>query len=736
LGKLQPILGGAVVITAAVGASLQGDVGSVQTTSPKIEQAQPSQKVGSDQSVDLPYLEKQIAEAEAKAVEKQKAAENAEALVAAKQKEEAELTKKLEEAEKNAAAAFEKAAVEKTAAAEKAAAEETAAAEKAAAEKAAAAEQTAAAEKAAAEETAAAEKAATEKVAAETTLEKAAAEAKAATEKKQADLAEQLAADEKAKAPAPFVNQIMFGEKKLATTQEPAGLFFSFGDDDGLATAAAAVAAVAVLAAAAAAATGAAGKLGERESGASKSPPADTSKPKVVEGDSYVDALTGGVPIEIPTASTTKPASETKPTPVEVKPPPAAAKAESAPAPAAEISGAAVSSYMDNLSGPATAGPKKSYSPFGKSTAKPTSNGSYFDSLVSGGSSSDSSSSPSSTSSSASSAATGGTETTTKPPEGAYLEALSVASSIPAKKSYSPFGGSKPKAVAGSDSLYAPPASTRPPVESSTPPSATSSAPVETKSPPESSSASGGSYLEVLGGSAAAAPVKKSYSPFGSKPFAASSSDSLYAPPATTSAPVQPVESSTPSAETSSASGGSYLEALGGSAAVSPVKKSYSPFGSKPFAASSSDSLYAPPATTSAPVQPVRSSTSSAETNSASGGSYLEALGGSAAVAPVKKSYSPFGSKPFAASSSDSLYAPPSTQPESNSANGETNGEAVNGGNGASEASYLSDPSSADTPVVKTSFSPFGDTTAPGSAGAPAPVKKSFSPFGSKPWKP
>ena len=233
----------------------------------------------------------------------------------------------------------------------------------------------------------------------------------------------------------------------------------------------------------------------------------------------------------------------------------------------------------------------------------------------------------------------------------------------PAKKSYSPFGGTKPFAPAA-DPLYCPPGTS-------------SSAPNESFSEHAETDGAGlGSYLDVLGGTGSAS-MKKSYSPFGgSKPVAAASADSWYSPPATEPYAVDGSQSEsyafTEHAEPNGAGLGSYHDILGGTGSVS-MKKSYSPFGgSKPVAAASADSWYSPPATeSSAPVESIpvddshdatyESVTEPVETNVARLGSKLEVLGGSGFVS-MKKSYSPFGgSKPVAAGPANPLYSPPAT---------------------------------------------------------------------------
>ena len=154
---------------------------------------------------------------------------------------------------------------------------------------------------------------------------------------------------------------------------------------------------------------------------------------------------------------------------------------------------------------------------------------------------------------------------------------------------------------------------------------------------------------------ASAAPAKKSYSPFGSKPKAAASSDYLYGAPTSSLPP--PVDSTPPQTESPPA-----LANIPGPGSAAPVKKSFSPFGRKP-AAAGNDGLYTPSSTAgtvsdNSPVGPIVSEPvpeiPAMDASSINDGGNAA----STAASSRKKSYSPFGSKPMAATN-DSLYSAP-----------------------------------------------------------------------------
>lgn len=697
---LAPLLGGAIAVTAAAGSFF----GNSQVTPPPPAATQ----------IVTP---KMIRQAEAKAAQKQNELKKIDKLVVLKQKEEAELAKKLEAA----ASAAEKIAAEENAA-ERAAAEKAAeeakaieikarieaeraerarieAAERVEAEKAAGERE--AAERAAVEAKAAEEKARIEAEKAQNArieAEKAeaerfailkqqeeaefakkiqVAEVEARAAKEAAFRAQEKAAAEAAiaaaakarpspvnEAKSPYVGKLLSGKTTTSTaSRESAGLSNTFGVNPVMIGAGVAITAVGIIAA-----TSIAKDEGSEPESASDMPssvPAKGSPPQTASFDAdvsaYKDALSGTKPVQ------------------------------SVPPPASEISGAAVSSYFENISG----------------------------------------------------------------------------SSNTVKKSYSPFGGGKPQAASRSDSLYAPPSSG----------TTTQSYPVESSTPSagDAPNTAGGSYLDALGGNAA--PLKKSYSPFGAKPKAASS-DSLYAPPThSSSTPKQPVDTSSPpvAAEAADTANGNYMDALGGSAA--PAKKSFSPFGgAKPQAASGSDSLYAPP-TASAPAQatsgsPLNGSGGSkkepfspfgkhrktaatsptANAPVAPNSSYMDVLGGGADAAQVRKSFSPFGTKPKASAPLDSSppqatagisyvdslggapgaqvtksFSPFGAKPKAAPASLPAESNGINGVNGASPVNGFEDAESYETSLQGSFYTSRAPVTS-SNAG-----KKSFDPFGSKP---
>jgi hypothetical protein len=230
-------------------------------------------------------------------------------------------------------------------------------------------------------------------------------------------------------------------------------------------------------------------------------------------------------------------------------------------------------------------------------------------------------------------------------------------------KSYSPFGGAKPQATAGSDSLYAPP------------PSASKPAAVAKPAPQKASARIAATVAKLANTSPPPTPPQSKQSPI---------------PAPVETKPITPVQSTagtvppTPPAEPSSSQqpdyaigGASYMDTLGGSSGAPVVNKSYSPFGTMPpQAPASSNFLYASPVNGSRSPPDTPLDTSSAvplqepivpSTPVTDGASYTDFIGSTGSASPVKSSYSPFGSNPKAPPSADSLYAPPPTPQESQS---------------------------------------------------------------------
>jgi len=359
-------------------------------------------------------------------------------------------------------------------------------------------------------------------------------------------------------------------------------------------------------------------------------------------------------------------------------------------------------STIENLS--VAAMPKKSYSPFGGGKPKAVANDSLYSPPASGSTMSD----------------IADTEPSFEPVEPTTFQDASdvTSSSTFPKKSYSPFGGGKPRAVAN-DSLYSPPASA-----STFPDASEIETPVEPVEPTTFSGASGVTP--------SAAYPKSSYSPFGRGKPTAATSDPLYSPPASysepesTSSTTDMVENYSPASSMESDISSfhdSNLGTIGGASDFespatyeptipspevpsfaqnsSPVKKSYSPFGQKPYVATD-DSLYGPP-TMDGPSASVEYDTPEIEptasfTNDSSS---------------PPKNYSPFGAKPFAPSD-DSLYSPPSEEQYDASSNVE--GSLPFAASGLDDSPGITGP---ETTAFRTS-SP----------------KKSFSPFGIKPQAP
>mmetsp|Transcript_2860 Transcript_2860/g.6308 ORF Transcript_2860/g.6308 Transcript_2860/m.6308 type:complete len:942 (-) Transcript_2860:438-3263(-) len=237
--------------------------------------------------------------------------------------------------------------------------------------------------------------------------------------------------------------------------------------------------------------------------------------------------------------------------------------------------------------------------------------------------------------------------------DGNYLEALGGGSGSSPKKSYSPFGSKKPAAPSAA-SLYAPPGG------GGTGDSADSVSSFSFTNQDTVSSMSNWSPPIPPAGSLSSKMKPSAYSPFGGgkKPVAALGGDTLYAPPSSIEA-VDSLSSSSPSSSKvapSSTAGDTMFftngpavngdaEQLGeGTNDVYENTKWYEYEANSDSSSSNGD--YAVQPTTAGDPIPYTSMPGSS-------------FGGAAVVKP--SSYSPFGSKPKASSSSnDSLYGPPS----------------------------------------------------------------------------
>eukprot|EP00537_Pseudo-nitzschia_pungens_P013439 CAMPEP_0172387404 /NCGR_PEP_ID=MMETSP1061-20121228/4714_1 /TAXON_ID=37318 /ORGANISM="Pseudo-nitzschia pungens, Strain cf. pungens" /LENGTH=1072 /DNA_ID=CAMNT_0013117021 /DNA_START=161 /DNA_END=3379 /DNA_ORIENTATION=+ len=263
--------------------------------------------------------------------------------------------------------------------------------------------------------------------------------------------------------------------------------------------------------------------------------------------------------------------------------------------------------------------------------------------------------------------------------------------SIPAppKKSYSPFGGGKPKAV-GNDSLYAPPAS--------------QASAVDTSFDAPAVDASAGAPEQIYSNDAIPDAVpKKSYSPFGGGKPKAVGNDSLYAPPANIIPTFEDTtDSGIPASDASFST--SFQEELTSDDSTPltnvspPIPKSYSPFGGRKPMAATNDPLYRPmtPQTSSEGYDDYSSLGDEPSVASP------DPMAFSAEVSPSPpRNYSPFGgAKPFA-SYDDSLYSPPSDDTFD-----------------VDEALPRAETDILQTPPVKKSYSPFGlKPQAPGDRG-------------------
>ncbi|KAG7343482.1 cell envelope integrity inner membrane protein TolA [Nitzschia inconspicua] len=249
----------------------------------------------------------------------------------------------------------------------------------------------------------------------------------------------------------------------------------------------------------------------------------------------------------------------------------------------------------------------------------------------------------------------------------------------------------------------------------------------------------------TTGGGGSAVP-KKSYSPFGRKPMAATK-DSLYSPPSSSeqiSTPLPPVASDTLPPITN----------VPGPGATAPMKQSFSPFGRKPVAAATDNSLYSP-GNKAAPLQPMPSTPvpeiAEIQTVTPPNGSGMNGGSFQDTAAILKKSYSPFGSKPRAAKN-DSLYdaprfaewddepAPTNTSPSSSSVPplpfAATSLEDVvmaeDNAPPPSVESYQEPPPAAPYESQPAYSIPPAFSSGSGAASAGG-RKKSYSPFGSKP---
>ncbi|MGK3735806.1 MAG: hypothetical protein ACI90V_002647 [Bacillariaceae sp.] len=222
---------------------------------------------------------------------------------------------------------------------------------------------------------------------------------------------------------------------------------------------------------------------------------------------------------------------------------------------------------------------------------------------------------------------------------GSYMDTIGAGSSSAApKRSFSPYGSSKPVA-ANSDSLYSAPASQISETQVPMPTMATESTYM---------SSNGLDTSDIGGVGPIASTPGKSYSPFqGSKPVAATN-DSLYSAPSVQSIENESNNYDIPEIESSYRAPDSSSFAPN----VSPPRKSYSPFGGAKPVAAGSDSLY------SAPGVGTEESSTSTMPFAASGlddtSTVFPETTAFRATAPVKKSFSPFGSKPAAPKANNS----------------------------------------------------------------------------------
>eukprot|EP00529_Nitzschia_sp_RCC80_P004277 CAMPEP_0113492866 /NCGR_PEP_ID=MMETSP0014_2-20120614/28298_1 /TAXON_ID=2857 /ORGANISM="Nitzschia sp." /LENGTH=920 /DNA_ID=CAMNT_0000386713 /DNA_START=311 /DNA_END=3073 /DNA_ORIENTATION=+ /assembly_acc=CAM_ASM_000159 len=237
--------------------------------------------------------------------------------------------------------------------------------------------------------------------------------------------------------------------------------------------------------------------------------------------------------------------------------------------------------------------------------------------------------------------------------DGNYLQALGGGSGSSPKKSYSPFGAKKP-AAPSAGSLYAPPGG------GGTGDSADSVSSFSFTNQDSVSSMSDWSPPIPPAGSLSSKMKPSAYSPFGGgkKPVAASSRDTLYTPPST----IEPVDSLSSSSSPSlsevapsltaedtmfftngPAVNGDAEQLAEGTNDVYENTNGYE-YEASSDRSSSNDDYTVQPTTAGDPIPYTAMPGSS--------------FGGAAVVKP--SSYSPFGSKPKASSSSnDSLYGPP-----------------------------------------------------------------------------
>jgi hypothetical protein len=241
--------------------------------------------------------------------------------------------------------------------------------------------------------------------------------------------------------------------------------------------------------------------------------------------------------------------------------------------------------------------------------------------------------------------------------------------------------------------------------------------------------------------------LKKSYSPFGRKPVA-TKSDSLYSPPSSSSPAGSTFEEASISPLSLSPSIGSpVITNIPGPASGQPVKKSFSPFGRKPVAAME-NSLYSPSGTTAgdaAPGQPMPLTPvpqmPEIQTMDATIGGGINGGGLQTATSTMKKSYSPFGTKPKAAKN-DSLYDAPrfaewDDEPATTSESFSSSVPPMPFAATSLEEVAMAEDAAGPPSVGFYQEQPAAQTTSPippaFSSGGGGGTKKSYSPFGSKP---
>lgn len=271
--------------------------------------------------------------------------------------------------------------------------------------------------------------------------------------------------------------------------------------------------------------------------------------------------------------------------------------------------------------------------------------------------------------------------------DGSYLESMSRSSdgNVPLKSSYSPF--SNPKNTVSNDSLYNPPSIAMPQAEekleevsafqgasasnSGSSNDATNASPTDYTIDEKKTVVNEGSYLDSMASvnGSGTSGLKASYSPFGTPK--ATTNDSLYDPPEVASV-LEEHDASTLSMteeshvetsilpshdDVSSANGVSYLECISTSDEEINLKTTYSPFSNIKVSQSTSDSLYDPPYAQNEEMNSSGNSfTDFPDAVTSAQDSYLSALDDSSGP-NLKKSYSPFGTKPKAVQD-NGLYSP------------------------------------------------------------------------------